>query len=249
VRRQSSVVIRLRENPYLLSFLPIAAGGTGPYAFWSEHKHSTIRENARRKITRDGTLGVRMQNAADPRSTVPYHAVRFYENEKSLSQIVAEFLGDGLAVGEPAIVVATPAQRAAILRELVARKVDVVPLQRSDELLLLDAEKTLSTFMINGEPNSAMFNHTMCEVIERACRGRQDCTVRVYGQMVDVLWQIGMHDAAIRLEMLWNELANTRSFSLLCGYAIGNFYKDANFQEICGQHTHILAADGAAAVA
>jgi 4-alpha-glucanotransferase len=26
--------------------------------------------------------------------------------------------------------------------------------------------------------------------------------------------------------MLWNRLANTHDFSLLCGYAMGNFYKE-----------------------
>jgi hypothetical protein len=43
--------------------------------------------------------------------------------------------------------------------------------------------------------------------------------------MVDLLWRGGQAEAAIRLEVLWNELASTRTFSLLCGYAIGNFYK------------------------
>ena len=64
----------------------------------------------------------------------------------------------------------------------------------------------------------------MSEVIEHACKGRSDCTVRIFGQMVDVLWQQEEHDAAIRLEMLWNQLAQTKSYSLLCGYAMGHFY-------------------------
>jgi len=65
--------------------------------------------------------------------------------------------------------------------------------------------------------------------------------------MVDVLWREGQQDAAIRLEMLWNQLANTRKFSLLCGYSMGSFYKDAAFDAICHQHTHVLSIDGAAA--
>jgi hypothetical protein len=72
---------------------------------------------------------------------------------------------------------------------------------------------------------------SMCEVIKTACGGRPNCTVRIYGQMVDVLWKNGQQEAAIRLETLWNQLANTQAFSLLCGYAMGQFYTDANFQE------------------
>ena len=50
--------------------------------------------------------------------------------------------------------------------------------------------------------------------------------------------------AAIRLEMLWNELANTHSFSLLCGYSMGHFYKDTGQHDICRQHTHQITDSG-----
>jgi hypothetical protein len=173
-----------------------------------------------------------------------YHAVRFYENDRALSRIVAAFLHEGFEAGNPGIVVAMPAQRGAIVRELSVRSLDVAQLVRSDDLVLLDATDTLSAFMANGKPNAEKFKEAMCDVITRACRGRGDCTIRIYGQMVDVLWQKGKHDAAIRLEILWNQLANTHSFSLLCGYAMGHFYKDANFAHICGLHTHVVSADG-----
>ena len=61
--------------------------------------------------------------------------------------------------------------------------------------------------------------------------------------MVDVLWQDGLTAAAIRLEMLWNQLAMTHDFSLLCGYAMGSFYKDAGMRDICAQHSHVIAAE------
>jgi hypothetical protein len=190
-----------------------------------------------------------MKETASSDPTRPLHAVRFYENDKSLAQIVAGFLSDGFALDEPGIVVATPDQRAAIVRQLVVRGWDLVRMQRSGELLLLDAEETLSTFMIDGAPDTTSFEISMGEVIRRACGARTNCTVRIFGQMVDVLWQKGEHEAAIRLEMLWNELAHTQAFSLLCGYAMGHFYKDANFDEVCAQHTHVVGADGRVAVA
>jgi MEDS: MEthanogen/methylotroph, DcmR Sensory domain len=190
-----------------------------------------------------------MNDVARSPSTRRSHAVRFYENDKSLAQIVAGFLADGLAADEPGIVVATPDQRAALIRQLVVRGFDVVNLQRSGQLVLLDAEETLSTFMVDGEPDSGSFASRVSDVIRRACGARTDCTVRIFGQMVDVLWQRGEHQAAIRLEVMWNELAHTHAFSLLCGYAMGHFYKDANFDEVCAQHTQIVGADGRVAVA
>ena len=94
-----------------------------------------------------------MKNIA-PLVADQHHAVRFYDNDKSLAQIVARFLSEGLAEGKPGIVVATPSHRVAILRELVAESLDVVQLQRSHDLVLLDAAETLSMFMVNGKPEA-----------------------------------------------------------------------------------------------
>jgi hypothetical protein len=62
--------------------------------------------------------------------------------------------------------------------------------------------------------------------------------------MVDVLWKGGQTAAAIRLEMLWNQLAQTHAFSLLCGYSMGHFYKDASRSDIRRQHTHVISDSG-----
>jgi hypothetical protein len=67
--------------------------------------------------------------------------------------------------------------------------------------------------------------------------------------MVDVLWKAGQDVAAIRLEMLWNKLAMTHDFSLLCGYAMGDFYKDAGLADIHAEHSHILSTSGSIAQA
>jgi hypothetical protein len=64
--------------------------------------------------------------------------------------------------------------------------------------------------------------------------------------MVDVLWRRGQTVAAVRLETLWNQLAQTHAFSLLCGYSMGNFYKDAMQDEIRSHHTHRLSDSGEA---
>src|SRR5579864_8530310 len=156
---------------------------------------------------------------------------RFYENDQSLARIVADFLGEGFACGSPGIVLATATQRAAIIRELTDQSLDVAELQRSDDLLLLDAEEILSTFMIDGKPDATKFWNQMRGVIERVSRGRTTCTVRIFGQIADVLWQRGAGHAAIRLEVLWNQMAHIGGPSLVCVYAIGNFFKDATFDE------------------
>ena len=173
-----------------------------------------------------------------------FHAVRFYDSPESLCRIVAGFLADGLRTGEPALMIATPGHRVGIVEALRARRFDVEALEAAGDLLLLDAEDLLATFMVEGMPDAERFKVVGFQIIERACRGRTNCTIRAYGEMVDVLWKQGQAVAAIRLEMLWNTLGASKDFSLLCGYAMGNFYKGSQQHEICGHHTHLVNDEG-----
>jgi hypothetical protein len=175
--------------------------------------------------------------------------VRFYENEKSLCRIVAGFLGEGLATGQPALVVATPEHRRGIIDELRARHFDVVRMHSAGDLVMVDARKLMSEFITDGVPDAGRFLESTARVLERTARGRERLPIRAYGEMVDLLWKDGYDVAAIQMEMLWNKLARSRDFSLLCGYAMGNFYKDACVANICAEHTHVVGADGTPIVA
>ena len=183
----------------------------------------------------------------EPTAAGHFHAVKFYDTRESLCRIVAEFLGEGLVTQQPVLVIATPEHRVGILAELRVRHFDVSAMEASGDFVLLDAAETLSTFMVDGLPDDPLFVASMTRAIDQACRGRKGCTVRAYGEMVDVLWKNGQDVAAIRLEMLWNKLATTHDFSLLCGYAMGTFYKDSGLADIHRQHSHVVIDQGLAA--
>jgi hypothetical protein len=181
----------------------------------------------------------------DPASTfVHYHGVRFYESPRALAGIVSEFLKEGFAGGSAGIVAAEPSVRAAIVAELTRQGIDVGDLEQSKRLLLLDARETMARFMVNGKPNARKFADAMCDAIRHLARSDGASTVRIFGQMVDVLWRDGERDAAIALERQWNQFAHAEVFSLLCGYTMGNFYKDTHFDDICREHSHLVSADG-----
>jgi hypothetical protein len=149
--------------------------------------------------------------------------------------------------GSPAVVIATPEHRDAIGRALAAQFFDVARLEAAGELIMVDAGAVLAAFMVDGMPDPGRFKRAVVPLLEKACRGRSECVVRAYGEMVDVLWKAGQTVAAVRLETLWNQLAQSHTFALLCGYSMGHFYKDAAQQQICGQHTHIVSDSGESA--
>ena len=178
-------------------------------------------------------------------STTPihahHHAVQFYGEKSELCQSIGSFLIEGLVGLQPAIVIATPLHVQAIVDELSARHIDVAKARKIGDLVVLDAEDALATFMSNGSPDPELFRRNIGGILEQAIRGRERTPVRAYGEMVDVLWKKGQTEAAIKLEVLWNELANQFAFSLLCGYAIGNFYKQSSDMDaVIAQHTHVI---------
>ena len=64
--------------------------------------------------------------------------------------------------------------------------------------------------------------------------------------MVDLLWRDGNPEGAIRLEELWNALAEHYTFHLLCAYPMGNFYSEshaAQFEQVCRTHSHVFPAE------
>jgi PAS domain S-box-containing protein len=192
-------------------------------------------------------MSVRQDLVEEPVDAMPHeHSVQFYEDESFLAGVVADFLASGLKVGEPVIVIATLEHRRAFVRRLDGYGIDARAVRRSGQLKLLDAQQTLDHFMRGGSPNAERFRGVIGRVILDAQRGREGRPVRAYGEMVDVLWKSGNVEGAIRLEELWNELARRHRFSLLCAYAMANFYRagDAEaFHRVCAAHGHVAPAE------
>lgn len=178
----------------------------------------------------------------------PTHAVQFYENDEILFSLVADFLAPGLSFGQSALIIATGAHRDGFLSHLLgSHGIDIVGACLSGRLTLLDARVMLAAFMVNDRPDPARFRAAMASMIERSADRSDHPVVCAYGEMVDLLYQGGNIEGAIRLEALWNELADRYSFSLLCAYSMERFSSagDAEpFGEICRQHTHVASAEG-----
>ena len=176
-----------------------------------------------------------------------FHGVQFYNDPDGLCRIVGGFIGEGVDQGGLAVIIATPDHTARIESCLQRRGADVDALKRLGQLVTLDAGDTLKLFMTDGMPNPGAFRRTVGQILTDIRRGREHCTIRAYGEMVDLLWKDGHEAAAIRLETLWNQLGSTQEFALLCGYSMGNFYKGAALDEIKAQHSHLVDDEGAPA--
>jgi anti-sigma regulatory factor (Ser/Thr protein kinase) len=173
------------------------------------------------------------------------HAVHFYERESDLSRTVGRYLVDAAQAGAVAIVVATEAHRGAFVAELEAAGLDAAASCRSGTLVLLDAAATLAKLTRKGRVDRDAFHHVIGGVLrERAKGGRP---LRVFGEMVALLWENGNVLEAIELEKLWNELGDELEFSLLCAYRSELASEPGQaeaLRQVCQLHSSVFDAPG-----
>ena len=183
-------------------------------------------------------LSVEARTGVVPRD----HVVQFYEHDDELAASVAQFLIDGLGDDEIAIVVATPTHTAAFYEAVARGGVDVGAVRTSGRLIVADAAQMLSRQMVAGRPDANAFATEIGGLVRRALEtGRR---VRIYGEMVALLWDAGNVEAAIELESLWNDLGRLVPFSLFCAYHVPTVADDElgdSFRRVCHLHSAIVA--------
>jgi PAS domain S-box-containing protein len=181
-----------------------------------------------------------------PALDYPAHAVHFYQDEQLLIEELTRVIGTSLISGDAAIVVATKAHREALARSLAARGLNLTGAEAEGRYVALDAAETLAQLTVSDQmPDPEKFVALLGQTIARAkaaSASAEPCTV-IFGEMVAVLWAEEKFDAAIRIEELWNSLADQHSFSLRCAYPMDGFRKDAHgelFMKVCGAHSTVL---------
>src|SRR5216684_4400676 len=173
------------------------------------------------------------------------HSVQFYFEDRLLIEGLAGLVATALVSGEAAIVIATKAHRETLARELKDRDLNITRAIAGGRFVCLDASQTLARIMLNGMPEAERFSRLIGGLISSArtaAKSEQKGLV-IFGEMVALLWAEGKHQAAIRLEELWNDLAAQYSFSLRCAYPMNGFHKQEHadsFAKICAAHSSVL---------
>ena len=168
------------------------------------------------------------------------HIVQFFDTAESRAACVAEFLADGIACHEPAIIVASGANWTATREQLRLRRSPVDQAIDRGMVVVTDATECLRRISRNGVPDAAAFDRVVGEAVRALAR--RGTRVRAYGEMVDILAERGEMSDAIALEGFWNQLGERTSFYLLCGYSAPHFVATAAhraMRDICSAHSDV----------
>jgi hypothetical protein len=172
------------------------------------------------------------------------HLIQLYTDDAFLVRAVTRFLGDGLSRGEAAVLIATPGHAGACADQLGVTGLDVRSLVERGQLIVGDAEACLASLMIDGRLDEAALRSVVTPILERV-RGAGYRQVRLFGEMVDLLWREDL-ETTVCLERLWNELITDHRVSLMCAYKIDNFDRHAHravLPKICPGHSHLIPVD------
>ena len=86
------------------------------------------------------------------------HFVQFYNDDATLVESVAGFIGGGLGSGENGLLIVTPDHRMAIAESLRKNGLALDRFEARGQLTWFDAAATLNQFMVDGVPDRGRFN-------------------------------------------------------------------------------------------
>jgi len=174
------------------------------------------------------------------------HEVQFYSNDSLFLDGFIRFIGTALKNGSTAVFIGTASHRISLLERLHAESQETRAAIRQGRYFALDAVEFLSNVMVNDMPDTGWFLKAVGDLVASAASGAKGTHSRVAacGEWAPFLWAEGKADAAIRLEELWNEVAEKYDVDILCGYSLESLRCEEDsytFHRIREEHSAVRA--------
>jgi MEDS: MEthanogen/methylotroph, DcmR Sensory domain len=169
------------------------------------------------------------------------HLVYPHTDAAHLAEAVGLFASTGLRQGETAILIMSASHCKPIRERLQREGFNLQELESTGQLVCASAEELIPTFLFDGIVDEHRFKTTFGAMIENAksFNGKRR-SVRVFGEMVDLLWQSNPRITQ-RIEELWNEVIEAHSVPLLCAYSLAGTKPGAFPASLIACHSHEVA--------
>lgn len=173
------------------------------------------------------------------------HSVGFYGEPDDFAASVGAYVSVGLRRGETVLLLVTADHAALLDDRLAAAGFDLGELRADGRYVTLDAHEVLDQILVDGSVDRARFVTAVADVVTDLAA--EPPPLRIFGELVGVLWADGRVAAAIEIEQLWNDLQHGVPFALHCGYADGAGAEcDLGLlAQVCGVHTALTTASWA----
>lgn len=171
-----------------------------------------------------------------------HHEVVLYSDDQMFMDRITQFLAAALNAGNAAIVAATESHRDSLLLRLQRYGLDVGELLTEGRYVAVDAPQAISNFMVNGMPDPFLYMSGFGGLISTAARTVKvgQARVAIFGECSQLVWADGNAEAAIEIEKLANQLAESHPVNIMCGFCEHEIQGSMNahiFQRICSEHS------------
>lgn len=182
-------------------------------------------------------------NTKTHHTSLSRHTVRFFDSDAQRLHEVNDFVSKSLQEHAITLVIA-PVHLHSRLRE-EAERLSI----RDFHLELLDSAHVMCQILVKKEVSKELFNSFLLpkvmDLVQYATEtGRP---IRIYGDAVNSLCEIGYEKAAIELETFWHELIEsfspTLDCHLTCGFLLENFGAAKSteiFERVCCLHHQVV---------
>jgi hypothetical protein len=186
-----------------------------------------------------GHEGLQSDLLAEPRSGD--HFLRLYSEDAELVELLCPFVAHGVGRGEGVVLLIAREHRLQLERLVAQIDIPLAMLQSIGRVVVVDAGYLLQRLLRHGRPDRGLFRAALDGLLTQAEAGVSGRPVRIFGELVDLLWRVGDVAAATELERFWNEALTERRFALFCAYSLeGPAGARAFPPEICGAHSHVF---------
>jgi hypothetical protein len=171
------------------------------------------------------------------------HIAQTYQDESFLLEAVGHYVRAGLQRDEGVVLIMRKAHWTSLVIQLDELGAGLLAAVERGQVASYDANETLAGLMKDGIPDESPFHHMVGNVV--GGMQRRYPRIRVFGEMVDILWRDNRRDAAVELEKLWSGLTRTGPFAQLCGYRVDPMDRavyGGPFEALCNSHTHLIPA-------
>lgn len=172
------------------------------------------------------------------------HQVQLFESEEQLYRIISSFIVPTTRSDDAVVILAGKNRIETLEACFREQHVNTERMKHQQQLVFVDAGIIADTVVPGGIFDSGKMEEFLRDLFGRVQKNYR--RVFVYGELVNILCERGLHTAALELEQVWSRFVSGREITLLCGYDLNNF-KDTGlesvFERICRLHTHIKPAE------
>jgi DNA-binding NarL/FixJ family response regulator len=173
------------------------------------------------------------------------HVVAVYRDDAALVNGLTRCISSALNFGSAVIAAVTASHWNSLLHMLSTSNSEIDNDVRQGKLVFLDVAEACATFAIGDQANGERFS-AAGNFLDRAAAQANAESPRVFvcGECPSILLAEGTLDAAIEIELLWNDFSKIiGDIALHCAYLSAQFEskdKAHIFERVCEQHSVVL---------